>query len=585
MSQVSQLPAPSNQKQQFNLADLIVHYLAHLGVEKVFGVPGGAIEPFLNSLARSARVNGPELVVARHECGSAFMAEGYYRESRKLGVVCATTGPGATNLITGICSAMAENIPLLVITAQTALHKFGKQALQESSCTAIDTVAMLRHCTRLSTLVSHPEQLEGKLISALRAAFQYPCAPVHLSIPSDILTSNIPTPKQIHTGLIKTRPPATDQQAIKTLSEILANANSVVVFIDEGSRAATAKIIQFCELINAPFIVGKMGKYWVDETHPLYRGVYGFAGHQSASDALDENVELIIAVGASFSELSSGGWNAKLLNERLVHIDENPEHFSRSIVAQHHVCGSPQIVFSLLLPYIQRLKANGKSWTTQALPSSTNSLGTNAILANEADCTSTASPIHPQRAITTLNRLIPEDSRIYLDAGNVWAWMAHYFVNHGQEGRVRAGIGFASMGWAVGASIGSALANSESLTICMVGDGAYLMSAQEITVAAQHNLPIVFIVLNDSAYGMVKHGQQMAGAESIGWQLNHVDFAIQARSIGIPGITVTNGSDLDKLDFEKLKSLNGPVLIDLKIDPEAVPPIGQRVKDLDNGPA
>ncbi|MGK0499527.1 MAG: acetolactate synthase-1/2/3 large subunit, partial [Oceanicoccus sp.] len=183
-------------------ADMIVEYLARIGIEVVFGVPGGAIEPFLNALARSERRGGPRLVVARHECGAAFMADGYYRETGKMGVVCATTGPGSTNLITGVSSAMADKIPMLVITAQTPLPKFGKHALQESSCTAIDTVGMFRYCTLFNTLISHHEQLESKLVAAIMAAHRTPHGPAHISIPADVLRAPAKIKSHIHADLL-----------------------------------------------------------------------------------------------------------------------------------------------------------------------------------------------------------------------------------------------------------------------------------------------------------------------------------------------------------------------------------------------
>src|SRR3990167_63874 len=150
-------------------ADLLVAYLNQLKIDYVFGVPGGAIEPLFDALARSERKGGVRAVVARHEAGAAFMADGYARETGRLGVCCATTGPGATNLLTGVASAYADNVPMLVITAQTPLPKFGRRALQDSSCSAIDIVGMFRHCTRYNSLVSHHEQLENKLIAAIMA--------------------------------------------------------------------------------------------------------------------------------------------------------------------------------------------------------------------------------------------------------------------------------------------------------------------------------------------------------------------------------------------------------------------------------
>jgi len=181
-------------------ADLIIEYLKTLEIDYIFGVPGGAIEPLYNALARGAKHGSPKVIVARHETGAAFMAEGYARETGKLGVCCATTGPGSTNLLTGVASAYADNVPMLVITAQTPLPKFGRNALQESSCTAIDTVGIFRHCTRYSTLISHTEQMQTKLIAAIMAANRTPNGPVHISIPSDILRQPITSNTEIKVG-------------------------------------------------------------------------------------------------------------------------------------------------------------------------------------------------------------------------------------------------------------------------------------------------------------------------------------------------------------------------------------------------
>ncbi|HEY8384961.1 MAG TPA: thiamine pyrophosphate-binding protein, partial [Porticoccaceae bacterium] len=165
------------------LGDLLITYLEALGVEHVFGVPGGAIEPLVNALARSERRGGPRNIVCRHETGAAFMAAGYHALSGRLGVCYATTGPGATNLVTGVASAYASNIPLLVITAQTALNTFGLGALQESSCTGTNTLAIFESITRYNTLVSHPDQLEHKLVAAVLTALGPTRGPAHLSVP------------------------------------------------------------------------------------------------------------------------------------------------------------------------------------------------------------------------------------------------------------------------------------------------------------------------------------------------------------------------------------------------------------------
>src|SRR3954447_5391001 len=171
--------------------ELMVDCLERAGVQYVFGVPGGAVEPFCNALARGARRGGLRLVFTRHESGAAFMADGYARETGRLGVCLATSGPGATNLITGVACAYENNVPLLALTGQPALPNFGKRALQESSCTGVDIVAMFSKCTRFNSLVSHPEQVETKTINAILHALRMPHGPSHLSIPVDVLRAHV----------------------------------------------------------------------------------------------------------------------------------------------------------------------------------------------------------------------------------------------------------------------------------------------------------------------------------------------------------------------------------------------------------
>jgi acetolactate synthase I/II/III large subunit len=158
-----------------DIADLLVLYLEQLGIECIFGVPGGAIEPLYNAIDRSARRRGEGHILARHEAGAAFIVDGYARETGKVGVCCATSGPGVTNRITGVTGAYDNNIPMLVITEQPVLPSFGKNPLQDSSCTGVNVLSMFRHCTRYNSLISHPKQMKPKLIAALQRATSNPC--------------------------------------------------------------------------------------------------------------------------------------------------------------------------------------------------------------------------------------------------------------------------------------------------------------------------------------------------------------------------------------------------------------------------
>lgn len=554
--------------------------MERLGIDTVFGVPGGAIEPFLNSLARSERRGGPRLVVARHECGAAFMADGYYRETGKMGVVCSTTGPGTTNLLTGVASAQIEQIPMLIITAQTPLPKFGKHALQESSCTAVDTVGMFRFVTNFNTLISHQEQLENKLVSAIMTAHRMPHGPAHISIPSDILRCTTVQPR-IHSDLLVHNFLLVDESAIDRLLEKLKKVDNFVLYIGSSAGKAHKQIQEFIDLTGAEFVASPAGKGWVNEKHPLYRGVYGFAGHATAKELIqNDKINLILAVGASLNEIETSGWHKDLINTKLVHIDSSIEHFTRSPMANLHVMGRLDVTFDHLLSKVKALKDSGKSWHTLVNASNMNVNGGYATLNEPEKSHLNDGLVKPQQLMCFLAQQLPETTRIFIDAGNSWAWATHYLTRADGQGFYRIAMGYGSMTWAIGAAIGSSQGNPSAPTICIVGDGSYLMSAQEITVASQRKLPIIFLILNDSVMGMVMHGQRLGHQESIGWELNKINFAAMAEAMGIDGIVIDKANDLSQLNFNQLFSKEGPTLLDVHIDREEIPPMGDRIKGL-----
>ncbi len=569
-------------------ADLIVEYLKILEVDYVFGVPGGAIEPLFNALARRKEKGYPKIIVARHEAGAAFMAEGYAKETGKLGVCCATTGPGSTNLLTGVASAYTENVPMLVITAQTPLPKFGRNALQESSCTAIDTVAIFNHCTRYSTLISHTEQIHTKLIAAIMAANRTPNGPAHISIPSDILRQPATSSSEIKVGRLVQEFTLTDNDAVEKLTDMLSNTWRVALFLGKGCGTAIDEILTFSDLTHAPIVTGPAGKRWVDGFHTRYRGVYGFAGHHSAQQTMeDDTIDLLIAVGTPITELGTSGWHSHLLSDRLVHIDSTVEHFSRTPMAQHHVCGDLKSIFKQLNTNIRQGLKWGRSWGSVdpiqikflENKSSTKNHGYQITLNDPDACYSDAIPLKPQRVVTELSRNIPLNFRLHLDAGNTWAWFTHYCHRKSSQGYYHIAMGFGSMGWAIGASIGTCFGSKEP-SVCITGDGSYLMSGQEITVALQHQIPVIFIVLNDSELGMVKHGQKLGGAEEVGFELPEIDYAMMAQAMGIEGVTIRTPHELMEIDWQRLGKKQAPTLINLIIDADEVPPMGQRVKGL-----
>lgn len=596
-------PDPAREPAARDAAALLVEALEALGVEYVFGVPGGAIEPLYNALARSGRRGGPQAVVARNEQGAAYMADGYARETGKIGVCIATSGPGATNLITGVACAYDNNVPMLVITGQPPIKNFGKGALQESSCTGINTMAMFRPCTRYNSLVSHAEQLPIKLFNALMHAQRAPSGPSHLSIPVDILRQ--PLPDDLETpdfaGLLRRAPALVDLSAVRQLARLLFSARQPVWLIGDGCGEAGNELMQLVQLTDGHFIATPDGKGFINPRHPRFRGVFGFGGHASAAELLSSAPDLVIALGTGFGEFNSGGWSTSLLNSRLIHVDDSDENLMRSPTARLHVRGHIKSVCEQLIALLAPSNSGQDATVLPFLHPQMARQAYEAMVDSPQAIHSDSTPVKPQRLLATLGECCPPQTRFVADAGNSAAWAVHYLAPHdkrngrlpggpflpaGQERRTRPSswlrvtMDFAPMGWAIGSAVGIALANRRCPVVCLTGDGSYLMNGQEITVAAELGLPVLYVVLNDGALGMVKHGQRLAGAEPIGFELPKVDFAMMAAAMGIPGHVIRSPADLDALDFNAILSRGGPTLLDVRIDGEEVPPMNLRMKTL-----
>jgi acetolactate synthase-1/2/3 large subunit len=317
----------------------------------------------------------------------------------------------------------------------------------------------------------------------------------------------------------------------------------------------------------------------------------------------DESVDLILAVGTSMNEWTSSGWSESLLNNRLIHIDESDDHLARTPMAKLHVRGRILTVFERLSERIRNLprvvdygedrrtaKQQSQEWDPDTV--------VDARDKQESD----ASPITPQRLMSDLGRLFPPSTRYLADSGNSVAWAIHYLhprdrrlserrlggktrkISLGRRktdgGWLRVTMDFAPMGWAIGGAVGTALGNPDMPVVCITGDGSMLMNGQEISVAVAEHATVIFVVLNDAALGMVKHGQRLAGAERIAFELPPTDFAAMARAMGADAYTVRGPEDMDALDIEAICRRKGPTLLDVYIDPEEVPPMNLRMRVL-----
>jgi acetolactate synthase-1/2/3 large subunit len=345
----------------------------------------------------------------------------------------------------------------------------------------------------------------------------------------------------------------------------------------------------------------------VSPHHPLFRGVFGFGGHASADAALrDPEVDLILAVGVSMGEWNSGGWSESVLNERLVHIDESEEHLSRTPMARFHIRGRILSVFNRLVDRIENAPQQAdyeQERQRAARVLKQRAADPDRLLSDMDKYESDATPLKPQRLMRELSRRFPPTTRFLADTGNSVAWATHYL--HPQDRRagerrlggerkrtggrrkssggwLRVTMNFAPMGWAIGGAVGTAIANPDVPVVCITGDGSMLMNGQEISVAVAENLTTIFIVLNDRALGMVRHGQRLARAEQIGCELPPTDFAALARALGAQGHTIRSAGDLDALDFDAICARKGPTLLDVVVDPEEVPPMAVRMRTLMN---
>lgn len=576
-------------------SDVIIRYLEQFGVEYVFSVPGSPLGPIYDALARSERRSGPRSILARHEGGAAFMADGYARESGRIGVCCATTGPGATNLITGVACAYADHVPMLVITPQTPLHTFGLGPFQESSADAVDIMGMFEHCTRYNSLVSHPDQLERKLAGALTVALQAPKGPAHLSVPIDILGAPAAAGGEIvYANLCKmaTEPASVvDSAAVEKLCDdlcmTLSRGRRVVLLIGHDCAGASDEIIKLAELLNAPIVTTQRGKSRINPYHPLARGVFGFAGHKTAREALvDESVGLVLAAGTDLGEWSTSRWDPALMNDKLVHIHNAMDCFARSPMARLHVYGTIRTIFGHLAERIGPILREGKlatgmvkepEETSRQYPEAQDRpqylpRGIEVLAPDSCKPENSSAAMKPQFVIRELVQRFPPETRFLIDNSNSVPWSIHYFFSRHPQ-NYHLSTGFASMGWAIGAAVGMALGAKSAPVMCLTGDGCFLMNGLEISVAVEQRLPVIFVVLIDRAYGMIKHSLRLKSDERVDLPIPPVDFCGIAKAAGAHALEIHHPEDFARLDCQALCSRKGPTLLEVHIDPEEVPPL------------
>lgn len=548
-----------------SLADELVSELVASGIDTFFGVPGGAIEPFFNALARKQAAGSTRVVAMRGEAGAAFAADGYFRESGRMAACTATTGPGIANLLTGTMAAHADRIPFVLITPQVALWKEGRGALQDSSMDGHDLPRILAECTRYSTTVSHPDQLPHKLSRALALAQTPPSGPVHLALPSDVLAGRASSSRsQLQQVRLPPSQPL-DLAALDALTAEIFSARSPLFYVGDDAGPLCRGLRRLARTLGGAVVSSPAGKRWVGHFDPTYRGVVGFSGHSEARQAL-ERADLVVAFGATFDELSTNAWNA-LSQVPLYAVDRHAEFTYRLPNARPVIASTSQVIEQLLacLPRDPIVSQYPRP------------RGPRRVMPR-----SSTGRIHPCHLMQWLSDSLPEDVVVHVDAGNSFSWSTRDLVRP-QPDTYRVAMGLSTMCWAISAVIGAAVARPRR-SICISGDGSMLMSSLELTVAVQRALPVTYVVLNDHGLGMVRHGQRLSGAESIAHDIPEVRFDELARACGATGVRVACAHDLEELPLAYLQDdWGGPVVIDVCVDEEAIPPMADRVRGLAEG--
>ena len=375
------------------------------------------------------------------------------------------------------------------------------------------------------------------------------------------------------------------QALLSAIEASRVNGRNITVLIGEDCGDAAEQILHFADLVEANIVSSPAGKRWLGVVLPRYCGVFGFGGHESARRALvDESVSLVLAVGTSFNELDTAGWDTQaLLNDRLVHIASSVGSFDRSPMAYLHVYGNLHTLFAKLITGIDPkylAYPNASVYALQATYASQKMmphlLSPNIEIAEPEKLLSQDLPIKPQRLMAALTEKCAVNSRYFIDTGNAWSWATHY-MHLSKPDAFYIAMGFGAMGWAIGAAVGAAFGNRQSPVVCITGDGSYLMSGQEITVAIEYQLPVIYIILNDQGYGMVRHGQRMNKAEEIGAELPPINFAEMAQAMGVKGHRIECWEDFSDIDVTELQSPSGPILLDILIDGEEIPPMKTRL--------
>ncbi|WBY15646.1 biosynthetic-type acetolactate synthase large subunit [Erythrobacteraceae bacterium WH01K] len=548
-------------------ASILVDSLVAQGVEFVFGYPGGAVLPIYDELFADERLRH---ILVRHEAGAAHAAEGYARSTGKPGVVLVTSGPGATNAVTGIADAYMDSIPLVVITGQVPTGLIGTDAFQEA-----DTVGITRHCTKHNYLVKDPEALEATLAEAFRIATTGRPGPVLVDIPKDVQIALAGRGQAKNaasvSGLASTRyQPRTlaAPEEIAEAVEMIAAAERPVFYTGGGvinsGPGATKALRELQALTDAPVTSTLMGLGAFPADHPDWLGMLGMHGTFEANMTMNKS-DLIIAVGARFDDRVTGRLDAFAPNAKKIHIDIDRASINKVVPVDLGIVGDCAAVLEqLIASWGERRHKDRGEWKARiagwrareclAYPDGTGSQGL----------------MMPQKAVERLFELTKaRDPIITTEVGQHQMWAAQYFHFFSPNKWLTSG-GLGTMGYGLPAAIGAQLGNPDDLVIDIAGEASIQMNIQELGTASQYRLPVKIFILNNEFMGMVRQWQELTyeSRYSNSYSDSLPDFVALAEAYGWKGVRIEDEAGLDA-GIEAMLSHDGPVIVDCRVSKEA----------------
>ena len=538
-------------------AEILLKTLEDEGVEVIFGYPGGAVLPIYDALFKNNQIKH---ILVRHEQAAVHAAEGYARSTGKVGVVLVTSGPGATNAVTGLTDALMDSVPVVCLTGQVPTHLIGNDAFQEA-----DTTGITRACTKHNYLVKDGMMLQQIVAEAFHVARSGRPGPVLIDLPKDILMGEYAYQSAGVAAVAQARyRPATvpDAEAIKAAVAIMKRAERPVIYggggiVNSGPRAS-ALLQQLVEMTGWPTTLTLMGLGALPASHGNFLGMLGMHGTYEANMAMHD-CDVMINIGARFDDRITGRLDAFSPNSKKIHVDIDPSSINKTVHVDVPIVGD---VAHVLEDMIRIWKETACSPDKKAIADWWQEIDgwrkVNSLGFEKSDTI-----IKPQYAVQRLYELSKgKDVYISTEVGQHQMWAAQHF--HFEEpNRWMTSGGLGTMGYGLPAAIGTQIAHPEALVIDIAGEASVLMNMQEMSTAVQYNLPVKIFILNNEYMGMVRQWQELlhGGRYSHSYSEALPDFVKLAEAYGATGIRATNPGELDEAITQMINT-PGPVIFD-----------------------